>query len=307
MEIGIIRRTLVFVALLALTACSSADTSDTALTSAEGSTTELTTTTGDATTTVAAGDVQVAESLAFSTMSANKLDVYNPTGQGPWPVVIVVHGASQRRNDFAPLAMAIAERGAVVFNVDATMSSPFESAIADVACSVRLAKATAAEYGGEPERVTLVGNSAGAAVGMIVALTGDDVAHDCVADESGELDAIVGYEGPFDWATTVYGPIDLPALASTDPDLWKAADPYAHLGGNSDLVVRLIHGDDDDQAWFEVPRSVSLDFHQSLTDAGYDAEITLIDGASHTAIAGSGAGTVAFETAVEQTIALARG
>lgn len=283
------RRAIVLVAVLVvvLGACSSTDTSET-------------------TATLAVDVLQTAESVAYSTTSAKTLDVYSPVDQGSWPVVIVVHGVSQGKRSFAPLAEAIASRGAVVFNVDATMSAPFDGAIAEVACSIRLAKATAAEYGGDPARVTLVGNSAGATTGVIVALAGDDVARDCIADGPVELDAIVGYEGPFDWATTVYGSIDLPALESADPDLWSAVDPYHHVGGNRDLVVRLIHGDDSDQAWYEVPRAVSVEFHQALSDAGYDAEITLVDGASHTAIAGPGSGE-AFETTVDQAIELARG
>lgn len=114
-----------------------------------------------------------------------------------------------------------------------------------------------------------------------------------------------GYEGPYDWATTVYGPVDLPAFESRDPDLWAAADPYSHLGGNPDPVVRLIHGDDTNVAWYEVPQAVSVDFQQALDEAGYDVEIVLVDGASHLAMGTSR--NEAFETAVSQTLEMARG
>lgn len=244
-------------------------------------------------------------SIDYSTVSRKQLDIYSPGGSVPLPVVLVVHGVSQGKGDLAALAGAISAEGAVVFNVDVTMSEPFDAAIEEVACSVRYAHAMAADYGGDPERLTLVGNSAGAVTGMIAALAGDDVAENCVVDEPAALDAIVGYEGPYDWATTSYGQVDVPAYESSDPDVWEAVNPYTHLGGNPDLVIRLIHGDDADAAWYEVPRAVSVDFHEALADGAYDAEIRLVDGASHLAI--TRPGTEAFGITVDQALEMARG
>lgn len=293
---------LVFLVLL-LGACSS-DETDVATTATQSPPVESSTVVTEVITT-GGSEVVVARQVEYSTTSVKRLDIYSPVGPGPWPVVLLVHGVSQSKGSLAPLAEAISSEGAVVFNVDSIMSPPFDVAIEEVACSVRFAAATAVDYGGDPGKITLVGNSAGAATGMIVAMVGDELAQDCTAEGPAELDAVVGYEGPYDWAATVYGPIvDLPALESTAPELWAAVDPYSHLGRNTDLVVRLVHGDDTNPGWFEVPRAVSVDFHQALEDAGYDAEITLVDGASHTAITTSG--NEAFDTTVTQALELAQ-
>jgi hypothetical protein len=37
-------------------------------------------------------------------------------------------------------------------------------------------------------------------------------------------------------------------LREEDAELWESIYPYSYIGGNPDLVVRLIHGDDTDTA-----------------------------------------------------------
>lgn len=299
------RRAMAVLILLTVGACSSSDSNVSTATSTQSPAIDSTTTTAETGTNASSEEVQETRNTEYTTAGGKMLDIYSPGGSARWPVVLVVNGVSQGKGRFAPLAEAISAKGAVVFNVDVTMAEPFDTAISQVACAVRYAHATAADYGGDPSRITLVGNSAGATTGIIVAMTGDDVARDCVADGPAELDAVVGYEGPYDWATTDYGQVDVSAYESSEPDVWAAVDPYAHLGGNPDLVIRLIHGDDTDVAWYEVPRAVSVDFHQALVDAGYDAEITLVDGASHTAI--TRPGSEAFAITVRQAFEVAQG
>ncbi len=108
------RRAIVVVALLAIGACSSSDSDDTAAASIEVSAVESTTTT----TAVTVEDLQSTKSIAYSTTSRKQLDIYSPGNEGSWPVVVVVHGASQSKARFVSLAEAISARGAVVFNLD---------------------------------------------------------------------------------------------------------------------------------------------------------------------------------------------
>ncbi len=233
------------------------------------------------------------------------LDVYAPSGPGPWPVVVVVHGILQSRGEFALLAEATASEGAVVFNIDVTMAPPFLTAIEQIACAVRFARATAADHGGDPTRITLVGNSSGAHTGAVVAMAGDEFEGDClVTDGSALTEALVGYEGTYDVATHVYGDVNLPPLEQEDPELWQAINTYSHIGGNPDLVVRLIHGEDVDDIWYETLPETSVDFHDALLDAGYDVELTLLEGATHGDLLFR---TEAFEVTVQQVLEVARG
>jgi len=235
------------------------------------------------------------------------LDVYIPSEPGPWPVVVVVHGGEQSRSYYAPLAESIASQGAVVYNIDAWFTFPFRSGIERIACAVRFARATAANYGGDPGWITLMGSSAGAATGAVVALAGDDFEGDCVVSDGSALpDALVAFEGPYDYATTVYRPPapDHTILKDEDPELWEAINPYSHIGRNLDLKVRLVHGDDLDVTWYETPPQVSIEFHQALADAGYDVELIVVEGAHHTDLTSTYSD--AFALMVQQVIELAR-
>lgn len=295
---------LLFVLLVA--ACSSSDSDVTTATSIDTSAAESTTTAAQAASTGGgSNELELTRRVSYSTTSLNSLDVYSPGGSGPWPVLLIVHGSSQSKEPFTPLAKAIAAEGAVVFNVTASMFPPFDAALEEVACSVGLANASAADYGGDPSRITLVGSSAGATIGLVVAMAEGDLSPNCVADGSVQIDGVVAYEGPYDYATTLYRPDGLASYKSTEPDLVAAADPYSHLGGNPDLVVRLIHGDDSDVAWYEIPRSVSVDFHQALVEAGYDADLTLVDDSSHTGLTSTS--QEAFAIAVDLALETARG
>ena len=235
------------------------------------------------------------------------LDVFVPREPGPWPVVVVVHGGEQSRTNYAHLAVAIASRGAVVYNIDAWSTFPFRIGIERIACAVRFARATAADYGGDPGWITLVGSSAGAATGAVVALAGDDFEGDCVVTDGSALpDALVAFEGPYDYATTVYRPPapDHTILKDEDPELWEAINPYSHIGRNPDLQVRLVQGNDIDVAWYDVLPQVSIEFHQALADAGYDVELIVVEGAAHTALLSRSSD--AFALVVQQVMELAR-
>ena len=235
------------------------------------------------------------------------LDVYAPSQPGPWPVVVVVHGIGQTRSGLWPLSKAIASQGAVVYNIDAMFTLRHKGAsIERIACAIRFARATAADYGGDPGRITLVGYSAGASSGAVVALAGDDFEGDCVVTDASALpDAFVGFEGLYDYATTDYTlAFEHTSLKEEDPDLWEAINPYSHIGRNPDLQVRLVHGDDIDLDWWDVPPEVSIEFHQALADAGYDVELIVVDGADHTDLTSSYSD--AFALAVQQVMELAR-
>jgi acetyl esterase/lipase len=235
------------------------------------------------------------------------LDVYAPSEPGPWPVIVTAHGWAQSRRFMVYLAEAIASQGAVIYNINVDYRIPHLIAIEQIACAIRFARVTAEDYGGNPNRITLVGNSAGASTGAVVALAGDDFEGDCVENDAPALpDAFVGFEGPYDYTMNIYSPaIDHTYLKSKDPELWEAINPYSHIGRNPDLQVRLLHGEDEDTHWYDFPPQASIDFHQALADAGYDVTLTIVDLAAHTDLGYSG--SEAFQIAIQQTLEVAHG
>lgn len=248
-------------------------------------------------------EISVGESVQYAGFYRG--DVYAPVATGPWPIAVVAHGIFQSRPEFSALAEEIARGGAIVFNIDTADSSPFLTTIEHIACAVRFMRANSTKYGGDPRSVTLVGNSLGAATGAVVGFDGDSYEGDCIVSEGSAVPTgLVGYEGPYDYATHDYQQVNLIPLQDKDPSLWHAVNPYSHLGGNPDLVVRLIHGVDIDDIWYEVPTPVSVEFHDALLDAGYDVELTLLQGATHVDLK---PGLEPFEVTVREVLEVARG
>lgn len=111
-------------------------------------------------------------------------------------------------------------------------------------------------------------------------------------------------EGPYDYITKGYAEVDHSFLEDEDPELYEAINPYSHIGRNPDLKIRLIHGMDEDVAWFQTVPQVSIDFQQALEEAGYDATLTFVEGAHHTDVA-EDSNSDLFKETVKQTMEVA--
>jgi len=105
--------------------------------------------------------------------------LYRPfEGEGPFPVIVLVHGGGFMFGDqnMAVIQPVIAEgtaRGYAVASVDYRKSGEavFPGALADVKAAVRFLKANAADYGIDPEKMVIWGESAGAYLSLMTALT----------------------------------------------------------------------------------------------------------------------------------------
>ena len=210
-------------------------------------------------------------------------DIYAPTQGDSWPVVVTAHGGWSDRTATSELAQAISEHGAVVYNPNLPYGMPYLEMIEHLACVVRFARTTATDHGGNGDHVTLFGFSMGAYAGTMVALSGDDHhVPSCAADTgSGTVDALVAYEGPYNWATSDEHNNLVPELEQTNPDAWATLNPYSHIGRNENLRVRLLNGVDDDVRINDIRPEAAEEFEQALAEAGYDVELELIDEASH--------------------------
>jgi acetyl esterase/lipase len=210
-------------------------------------------------------------------------DIYAPTEGDSWPVVVTAHGGWSDRTHTAELAQAISERGAVVYNPNLPYGMPYLEMIEHLACVVRLARNTAADHGGDGDHVALFGFSMGAYSGTMVALSGDDHHLSSCAVDTGSamVDALVAYEGPYNWAISEEHNNLVPELEQTDPDAWATLNPYSHIGRNMDLRVRLLNGVDEDIRINDIRPEVAEEFARALADAGYDVELVLVDDAAH--------------------------
>lgn len=220
-------------------------------------------------------EVDVVESVVYD--DGEELDVYVPQDGEDWPVVLLFHGTPPpSRHPLDSLAEAVASDGVLVMNVGWSSNAVSRASFEGIACAVAFARSKAAEYGGNPNRITTVGFSAGASAASVVALAGDDFATDCIDDETSPFpDAFVGVSGFYDPAIT---PNDArSSVKSTDPELYELINPLNHLGRNPDLEVALIHGSIDSIA----PVETSTLFHEALTEAGYKSTLTILEELGH--------------------------
>ena len=97
----------------------------------------------------------------------HRLDVYKPAGPGPHPVLLYIHGGGFRilsKDTHWIMALAFARRGWVVFNASYRLAPdhPFPAGLADTCAAWEWVLANAARFGGDPTRVVVAGESAGA-------------------------------------------------------------------------------------------------------------------------------------------------
>ncbi|HEX4275762.1 MAG TPA: alpha/beta hydrolase [Bryobacteraceae bacterium] len=111
-----------------------------------------------------------------------RLDASIPDGSGPFPAVIIVHGGGwvrgDKRIDVAPLFEPLSAAGIAWFSIDYRLASdPFQfgAAIEDVEAAIRFVRKQAAEYRIDPDRIALIGESAGGQLAAMAALNGSVV------------------------------------------------------------------------------------------------------------------------------------
>jgi pimeloyl-ACP methyl ester carboxylesterase len=154
-----------------------------------------------------------------TTGCVNDADIYVPSASGtPGPTIVLIHGRPRWPSDMAKLALALARKGALVFNLDYRGVRPavtrgFPRTMSDVACGVRFARSRAAQLGGRPDHLVLVGHSMGGYVGMLVALDGDRYPSQrgtCLADR--------GDDPPAPGASLPQGYVTVAGVSHMHPD-----------------------------------------------------------------------------------------
>jgi acetyl esterase len=125
--------------------------------------------------------------------------IYQPQGEGPFPVLLDVHGGAwndQDRTANAPVDERLAASGILVVAIDVRLAreAPYPGSVADVNYGIRWLKAKAREWNGEPETLGALGSSSGGHVLELCAMRPHDARYMVYPlPEAPHLDATLMY------------------------------------------------------------------------------------------------------------------
>lgn len=213
-----------------------------------------------------------------------RLDAHIPDGTGPFPMVVMVHGGGwmtgDKHKDITVVLEPLTKSGEFTWfsiNYRLAPTNHWPACFEDVQTAIRWAKAHAAEYKGDPQRMALMGYSAGGQLACLAAVQ---------AKEDTRVQAVVGFSPPTDMVadTERRGGLSksLQALfgRETADDSTRAllmemsAINYVKPGLPPFLFVQ---GDADKT----VPYDQTLAFMSKLKDNGVANDIVTIKGAPH--------------------------
>lgn len=222
---------------------------------------------------------------------AEKADLYLPSKRGKdvrSPAVVIIHGGGWTSGDKGEqrefnIGTNLALHGYVGLSINYVLSSPGQPTwprnLYDCKRAVRWLRKNAARLQIDPDRIGVLGGSAGGHLAVMVAVTGPADGFD-PAEPDGDVSCRVRC------AIDLYGPValmryrDTPMLGKTRaeaPDLYRAATPATYLDKN-DPPILILHGTAD--------KSVDVAQSQALADAlgkaGVEHELVLVEGAPHT-------------------------
>lgn len=138
-------------------------------------------------------------------------ELYLPKGLDKAPLVIAAHGGGWQVGSPATYrhwGPYLASNGYAVFAIGYRLSKPgaksYPGAVYDVKAAVQFARANAAELGIDPDRIGMMGDSAGAHLVSLVALAGDEPLFsteyrtDPHAATPANVKAVIGFYGVYD-------------------------------------------------------------------------------------------------------------
>jgi len=193
-----------------------------------------------------------------------------PDGPGPRPAILSVHGGRWRagnRTDASSIKVAQwAEFGFFAMSIDYRLvgGSPAPAPYVDMRCAIRWLHAHAADYGVDPERVYLIGQSAGGHMVSMAATLGDGQYPKVGGWDQARSDVrgVISVAGAYDLNTLSWGNLWTPVSGDVE-EARRVASPMTHVSASTKPTL-VIHSDDDKS----VPVQQAADFVEKLKAAG---------------------------------------
>ncbi len=220
------------------------------------------------------------------------MDIVRPKEAGTRPAILAIHGGGFRagsRKGYQATCMTLAQHGYVCATADYRLApaAPFPAAVYDVKAAVRYLRANAKRLGIDPNKIGVMGGSAGGHLALFLGVTGNVPEFEGPGpnkEQSSKVQVVVSYYGPSDLSKSYGRSVDaaevLPLFLGADvyharamhirasPLNWVTPDaaPTLAIQGTKDRYVNY------EQSVWMIER---------LLACGVDAELESIEGADH--------------------------
>ena len=243
------------------------------------------------------GNVTQVLDLTYAEYGPRKMlaDLFIPKGKGPFPAALIIHGGGWIKGDkmkFRAMGLEMAKRGYVSMAIDYRLAEEarFPANIQDCHAAVRYLRSHADKYRVDPERIGVVGGSAGAHLAGLLATTAKVKSLHGKGGNAGVSSAVqaaVVMSGPMEISTGSVAERSLTAknpLANAiflfggtvkeKPGLYQLADAHLHIDGSSPPILFQFGG-------FEDPSKVQPSI-EKLKKLGVPAQLlTHYEGGKH--------------------------
>ncbi|KAL8171549.1 hypothetical protein V2J09_023353 [Rumex salicifolius] len=236
---------------------------------------------------------KVCRSVIYGDQPRNRLDLHLPTNCGKKPVVVFVTGGAWIIGYKAwgsLLGKQLAERGIIVANFP---QGTISDMVKDVSEGISFVCKHISLYGGDPSRIYLMGQSAGAHISACALMNQAiaEAAGETISWSVSQIKAYFGLSGGYNLSNLVdhfhnrglYRSIFLSIMEGEksfdqfSPEI-MIRDKRSTKASSLLSPIILFHGTGDSS----IPSNASKDFADALNSSGANAELILYDGKTHT-------------------------
>nr|CAD1834225.1 unnamed protein product [Ananas comosus var. bracteatus] len=241
---------------------------------------------------------QVRRSVVYGEQPRNRLDLYLPKdSKGPSPVVAFVTGGAWiigYKAWGALLGRRLAERGIIVACIDYRNfpQGTISDMVRDASQGISFVCNNISSYGGDPNQIYLIGQSAGAHIAACSLLDQaiKEAEGEAISWSVSQIKTYFGLSGGYNMSNLVdhfherglYRRIFL-SIMEGEQALWRFSPEIVVKEASVKAIsllppIILFHGTDD----YSIPPSASKTFADALRSAGAQAKLVLYEGKTHT-------------------------
>lgn len=228
----------------------------------------------------AGADLAESRGIVFDRNLDLKLDIYRPKDASNAPVVVFYYGGRWefgKRENYRWFGEALARHGFVAILPDYRKypQVKFDGFMTDAANALAWSFEHAAEYGGDPDELFVMGHSAGAHLALMLASNAKWMAPHQIKPT--QIAGAVGLAGPYNFLPLTED--DMIGMFGSTPEEQARSQPINFVDGDEPPML-LLHGADDTTVW---PKN-STTLAQAVNAKGGHAQVIIYPGVTHSGI-----------------------